>query len=125
MKDHDVVYEGGYWISQEDAEINEKISDQLAGTNALTAILEHYGKLNVPRKNLMELIEIEQIWPNDFMYRHGSVMAVTYNPDTDEMGFELRYLMDNDHPADLVAYICARNQTKVGDIDHDSPIYKH
>lgn len=124
MKDHDIVYEGGYWISPEDALINEKISNQLAGTNTLVAILEHYGKLTVPRKNLMELIEVEQIWPNDFIYNHGSVMAITYNPDTDEMGFELRYSMDNDHPQDLVAYNCTRNQTKVGFVDHDSPLYK-
>jgi hypothetical protein len=125
MKDHDIVYEGGYKISAEDALINEKISEKLAGTNTLVAILEHYGKLTVPRKNLMELIEVPQIWPNDFIYNHGSAMAITYNPNTDEMGFELRYSMDNDHPADLVAYSCTRNQTKVGFVDHDSELYKH
>jgi hypothetical protein len=123
-KDHDVVYEGGYKISEEDALINQRISEQLAGTNTLVAILEHYGKLTVPRKNLMELIEVEQLWPNDFIYRHGSAMAITYNPITEEMGFELRYNMDNDHPADIVAYTCTRNQTHVGFVDHDSPIYK-
>ena len=125
MADHDIVYEGGYRISPEDALINEKIADQLAGTNTLVAILEHYGKLTIPRKNLMELIEVDQVWPNDFIYNHGSAMAITYNPNTDEMGFELRYLMDGDIPADIVSWCCTRNQTKVGFIDHDSPIYKH
>jgi hypothetical protein len=125
MKDHDIVYEGGYKISPEDVSINIKISEKLAATNTLVAILEHYGKLTVPRKNLMELIEVEQIWPNDFIYNHGSSMAVTYNPNTDEMGFELRYRMDNDHPQDIVAYMCTRNQTRVGFVDHDSELYKY
>lgn len=124
MKDHDIVYEGGYKVSEEDALINQQIFDNLAGTNTLVAILEHYGKLTIPRKNLMELAEVEQVWPNDFIYNHGSAMAVTYNPNTDEMGFELRYSMDNDHPADLVGYTCTRNQTKVGFVDHDSELYK-
>lgn len=124
MKDHDIVYEGGYQLSLEDRLINQKIAEALAGTNTLVAILEHYGKLFVPRKNLMELIEVEQLWPNDFIYNHGSAMAVTYNPNTEEFGFELRYKMDNDHPQDLVAYTCTRNQTHVGFVDHDSPIYK-
>jgi len=111
-------------LSPEDALINDKITRQLAGTNTLVAILEHHGKLTVPRKNLMELIEVEQVWPNDFIYNHGSMMAITYDPKTDEMGFELRYSSDNDHPKDLIAYACTRNATNVGFVDHDSPVYK-
>lgn len=124
MKDHDVVYEKEYSLSQEDMALNKKIAEQLKGTNTLVAILSHYKKLTVPRKMLMELAEVEQLWPNDFIYNHGSSMAITYNPDTDEMGFELRYRMDNDDPVDLVAYTCTRNQTNVGFVDHDSPVYK-
>jgi hypothetical protein len=124
MKDHDVVYEEGYSLSQEDMTLNKKIAEQLKGTNTLVAILSHYKKLTVPREMLKELAEVEQLWPNDFIYNHGSAMAITYNPKTDEMGFELRYKMDNDHPVDLVAYTCTRNQTNVGFVDHDSPVYK-
>lgn len=111
-------------LSKEDVLINEKITEKLAGTNTLVAILEHHGKLTVPRKNLMELIEVDQIWPNDFIYNHGASMAITYNKETDEMGFELMYSSDNTHPADLVAYACTRNATHVGFVDHDSKVYK-
>jgi hypothetical protein len=111
-------------ISEEDALINAKISKEIAGTTALVAILKHYGKLTVPRKNLMELIEVEQVWPNDFITRHGSSMAITYNIDTDDIGFELKYSSDEDHPSDLVAYTCTRNFAKAGFVDHDSPLYK-
>jgi hypothetical protein len=111
-------------LSQEDVIINEKITEKLAGTNTLVAILEHHGKLTVPRKNLMELIEIEQVWPNDFIYNHGASMAITYNKETDEMGFELMYSSDNTHPHDLVAYACTRNATEVGFVYHDSEVYK-
>lgn len=125
MKDHDVVYENGYNVSQKDWDLNGKIASNLKGTNTLVAILAHYGKLTVPRKNLMELAEVEQLWPNDFIYNHGSSMAITYNPDTDEFGFELRYSMDNDDPVDLVGYTCTRNKTEVGFVDHTSPLYKN
>ena len=124
MAEHDVVYPNGYNLSKEDDALNDKIFRELAGTNTLVAILEHYGKLTVPRKNLIELAEVKQEWPNDFIYNHGSSMLVTYNPNTDEMGFELRYSMDGDHPRDIVGYTCTRNQTDVGFVDHDSPIYK-
>jgi hypothetical protein len=111
-------------LSKEDVLLNEKITEKLSGTNTLVAILEHHGKITVPRKNLMELAEVEQIWPNDFIYNHGASMAITYNKETDEMGFELKYSSDNDHPADLVAYACTRNAANVGFVDHDSPVYK-
>lgn len=124
MAEHDTVYPDGYNLSQDDDDLNYKIFSNLAATNTLVALLEHYGKIMLPRKNLIELAAIEQVWPNDFIYRHGATMLVTYNPITDEMGFELRYKMDEDDPIDIVGYMCARNQTKVGDIDHDSPIYR-
>lgn len=111
-------------IPKKDKIITEKISSKIAGTTALVAILEHYGKLTVPRKNLIELAEVEQVWPNDFITKHGSSMAITYNHETDEMGFELKYSSDGDHPSDLVAYACTRNFAKVGFVDHDSPFYK-
>jgi hypothetical protein len=112
-------------LSEEDHVINTKISENLEATSILVAILEHHKKLTVPRKNLMEVIEVEQIWPNDYIYNHGASMAITYNPKTDEMGFELKYASDNDHSPDLIAYKCTRNQTKVGFIDHDSELYKY
>lgn len=125
MAEHDLIYPNGYKLSKEDDELNYKIFNNLAATNTLVAILEHHGKLTIPRKNLIELAEVEQKWPNDFIYKHGASMLVTYNPITDEMGFELRYLMDNDDPADIVGYMCTRNQTHVGFVDHDSPLYRY
>ncbi len=118
--------EGFKWqeLPEEDIQINEKIAQTLAGNSTLVAILEHHGKLTVPRKNLMELVHVEQTWPNDFIYNHGSSMAITYDKETDEMGFELRYSSDGDHPKDLVAYICTRNSAHVGFVDHNSPLYK-
>jgi len=111
-------------IPEEDIVINTKIAEQLSGTSTLVAILDHYGKLTVPRKNLMELAEVEQIWPNDFISNHGSSMAITYDKQKDEVGFELRYISDNNHPEDLIAYTCTRNSSNVGFVDHDSPLYK-
>lgn len=105
-------------------EICDAIANELKGTNTLVALLAHHGKLTVPRVNLMELIEVEQTWPNDFIYNHGSMMAITYDPDKDEFGFELGYEMDNNPPDNLLGYACTRNQTKVGFVDHDSPLYK-
>ena len=83
-------------------EICDAIAAQLKGTNTLVALLAHHGKLTVPRSNLMELIEVEQTWPNDFIYNHGSMMAITYDPATDEFGFELGYEMDNNAPENCI-----------------------
>jgi hypothetical protein len=111
-------------MTQEEIDECSKIVHQLKGTNTLVAILEHYGKLFVPKKNLMELIEVEQVWPNDFIYNHGSAMCITYEPDTQMFGFELRYKMDGNEPWNSFGYTCTRNQTDVGFVDHDSPLYK-
>jgi hypothetical protein len=126
MQNKDLWQESYKWqeLPEEEAQINAKITAKIAGTTALVAILEHHGKLTVPRKKLMELIEVEQVWPNDFITKHGSSMAMTYDIKTDEIGFELRYSSDGDHPSDLVAYGCTRNFAKVGFVDHDSPFYK-
>lgn len=111
-------------LPAEDIKINDHIAQRIAGNSALVAILEHHGKLTVPRKNFMELVDTEQVWPNDFIYNHGSSMAITYDAKTDEMGFELRYSSDGNHPENLVAYVCTRNSANVGFVDHDSPLYK-
>jgi len=111
-------------VGQELFEVVDSIANQLKGTNTLVALLSHHGKMTVPRSKLMELIEIEQVWPNDFIYNHGSMMAITYDQDTDEFGFELGYESDNNAPENCLGYTCTRNQTKVGFVDHDSPLYK-
>jgi len=111
-------------MTQEDKIVCQKIAFELQATNTLVAILEHYGKLVVPKKNLLELAQIEQKWPNDFIYNHGSSMVITYDPDKEEFGFELMYKMDGNEPWNALLYTCTRNQTKVGFIDHDSPVYK-
>jgi hypothetical protein len=49
--------------------------------------------------------------------------AVTYDPETDEFGFELGY-MDEPHPVNIVGHQCTRSMTHVGDIDYNSPYYR-
>jgi hypothetical protein len=110
--------------SKQDKIINEKIFNQIRATSAFVGILKHHGKLSVPRDVFMSLITEKQEWPNDFIYKNGSSMLITYNEDDDSFSFELKYLMDGDMPDNAVGYQCTRNQTEVGFVDHDSPLYR-
>jgi len=108
----------------DDDAINKKIFEQIRATSAFVGILKHYGKLSVPRNLFMTLITEKQIWPNDFIYKNGSSMLITYDKDTDSLGFELKYQSDGDTPDNAIGYQCTRNQTQVGFVDHDSPLYR-
>ena len=66
------------------------IFENLKATSALVALLKINGKMSVPEKTLLELLN-KQEWPNDFITNNGSAMCVTYDKDTKEFGFELMY----------------------------------
>ena len=108
----------------EELDINRIIFEKLRATSALVAILNHHGKIFVPRSIFNELIDNEQVWPNDFITNNGSMMCVTYNQDTDEMGFELRYESDGDRPLNSIGFQCTRGNLEVGFVDYNSPFYR-
>jgi hypothetical protein len=112
-------------ISPKDTSINKIIFKEIEATSAFVAILKHHGKLSVPRESLMSLVTEKQIWPNDFIYKNGNAMLITYDKDSDSIGFELKYNSKEGIFADNeLGYKCTRNQTEVGFVDHDSPLYK-
>lgn len=113
-----LILMGGY--SQEEL---ETIFNNLRATSAFVAILKHNGKLSVPAKMFDELLN-EQVWPNDFIYKNGSAMCITYDKESDEFGFELMYEDDGYKPDNAIGFQCTRGNLEVGHIDYDSPLYK-
>lgn len=105
-------------------DINEKIMENLRATSVLVAILEKYKKVNISRDVFLELAETKQEWPNDFITKHGSMMCITYDEDSNEYGFELKYKSDNDFPDNTIAFQCTRGNLEVGFVDYNSPFYK-
>jgi hypothetical protein len=101
----------------------EKIFKNLRATSAFVAILKHNGKMSVPASMLKELIQ-DQIWPNDFIYKNGSAMCVTYDRDSNEFGFELMYEDDGYIPKDAIGFQCTRGNLEVGYIDYNDKRYK-
>lgn len=101
----------------------ENVVEKLKATTALVAILKHYGKIKIPSEMFKELSN-EQIFPNDFITINGSAMCVTYDKDTDEVGFELMYEDDGIRPENTLAFICTRGNLDVGSIDYNHPLYK-
>jgi hypothetical protein len=99
------------------------IFENLRATSAFVAILKHNGKMTVPASMLKDLLE-PQIWPNDFIYKNGAAMCVTYNRDADEFGFELMYEDDGYKPDDAIGFQCTRGNLEVGFIDYNHPLYK-
>lgn len=99
------------------------IFKNLRATSAFVAILKHYGKMTVPAKMFEDLLN-EQIWPNDFIYKNGSSMCVTYDRNLNEFGFELMYEDDGYKPDDAIGFQCTRGNLEVGHIDYDHPLYK-
>jgi hypothetical protein len=109
------------WDSPQD--VIAKLFESLRATSILVGILKHNGKLTVPKDIFMEILKEDQIFPNDFITKNGSMAAVTYDPESDEFGFELGY-MDEPHPINIVGHQCTRSMTHVGDIDYNSPYYR-
>jgi len=105
-------------------DINRIIFEKIRATSVLVAILKHYGKLSVPRNIFKELLENEQVWPNDFITNNGSMMCVTYDEDSEEMGFELRYESDGERPKNSIGFQCTRGNPDVGFVDYNSPFYR-
>jgi hypothetical protein len=118
------------YFDQVDFDINNqdhqaiKIFESLKATSILVAILKHYGKLNVPQEIFKELITEEQIWPNDFITKNGSMAAVSFDPNTQMFGFELRYQDEGAPPNNTFGFLCTRSTTDVGEIDFNSPHYR-
>jgi hypothetical protein len=101
----------------------EDIFNNLRATTVFVALLKHYGKMSLPGKMFEELLN-EQVWPNDFIYKNGSAMCVTYNKDLDEFGFELMYEDDGYRPNNAIGFQCTRGNLEVGHIDYNNPLYK-
>jgi hypothetical protein len=110
------------WDDPEDIVI--KLFESLRATSILVGILKHHGKINVPKNVFMEILKEDQIFPNDFITKNGSMANVTYDKSSDEFGFELRYMDEYPHPDNTVGFQCTRSMTHVGDIDYDSPYYR-
>jgi hypothetical protein len=101
----------------------ENIFNNLRATTVFVALLKYHGKMSLPGKMFKELLD-EQIWPNDFIYKNGSAMCVTYDQNTNEFGFELMYEDDGYKPDDAIGFQCTRGNLEVGHIDYNSPLYK-
>lgn len=104
-------------------EENIKIFENLRATAVLVGILKHFKKINLPRNLFLELAN-KQEWPNDFITNNGNMMCITYNKDTDEFGFELRYKSDGDYPKNTIGFQCTRGNLEVGYVDYNSPYYR-
>lgn len=103
----------------------EKVFDLIRADSALVAILEHLGQVQVPLDNFNDLITDQQVWPNDFIYKHGSSMRLSYDEASESILFDLRYKnYDDDIPKGILGYQCTRNMSDVGFVDHDSPLYR-
>lgn len=99
--------------------------EAMRATSILVAILKHNGKLGVPRSILDELLTQEQIFPNDFITKNGSMARVTYEKEKDMFFFELGYMDEKPYPNHLIGFQCTRSDTRVGDISYDDPYYRN
>lgn len=102
-----------------------KIMENIRATSAFVAILKHYGELSVPKEIFEELIDKEQVWPNDFITNNGSSMAIKYDPDSNSFSFKLEYLDEWDGNGEYTGHQCTRNMTDVGYVDYNSPYYRN
>lgn len=107
-----------------DQEKIKNIFDNIRADSALVAILEYLNKVYIPIDRFEDLINKEQVWPNDYIYNHGASMAICYDEEKRLVSFELKYSDDEDHPKNLIGYQCTRNVSDVGFIDHNSPLYR-
>jgi hypothetical protein len=103
---------------------NVIIFENLRATAVLVGILNHFGKINLPRNMFLELLN-KQEWPNDFITNHGSMMCVTYDEEKDTFGFEIRYKSDGKYPENAIGFQCTRGNLEVGHIDYNSPHYRN
>ena len=101
----------------------EKIFTNLRATTVFVALLKHNGKMSLPAEMFDELLN-EQIWPNDFIYKNGSSMCITYDKDLNEFGFELMYEDDGYKPNNAIGFQCTRGNLEVGHIDYNDPRYR-
>lgn len=101
----------------------EDVVEKIKATTVLVAILKHHGKIKIP-SNIFEELSNEQIFPNDFITKNGSAMCITYDKNTNEIGFELMYEDDGIRPENTLAFICTRGNLEVGNIDYNHPLYK-
>ena len=108
----------------DDNHITIKIYETLKATSILVGILKHYEKLEVPREIFEEVVHEEQMFPNDFITKNGSMMIVTYDTNTKSYGFELGYKDSPPYPKGIVGFTCTRGGTQVGYVDYDSPYYR-
>lgn len=99
--------------------------EAMRATSILVAILKHNGKLGVPRYILDELLTQEQVFPNDFITKNGSMARVTYEKEKDMFFFELGYMDEKPYPNHLIGFQCTRSDTRVGDISYDDPYYRN
>lgn len=99
------------------------IFENLRATTAFVAILKHQGRISIPAELLEELLN-DQVWPNDFITKNGSMMCVTYDKDKNEFGFELLYEEDGNAPENKIGFQCTRGNLEVGYIDYNSPYYR-
>jgi hypothetical protein len=111
------------WSNPEDIVI--KTFESLRGTSILVGILKHYGKLEVPRSIFNELLTEQQLFPNDFITKNGSMAAVTYDRSTDKFGFELGYMDEKPYPENIIGFSCTRAETHVGPIEYSDPYYRN
>jgi hypothetical protein len=102
----------------------EKIFNNLRATAVFVALLKHNGKMFLPGDMFKELLN-EQIWPNDFIYKNGSAMCITYDKDKNEFGFELMYEDDGYVPNNALGFQCTRGNLEVGHIDYNDPRIKN
>ena len=107
-----------------DNHITIKIYETLKATSILVGILKHYKKLEVPRDIFKEVLIEEQMFPNDFITKNGSMMIVTYDQNTKSYGFELGYKDSPPYPEGTLGFTCTRSSTQVGYVDYDSPHYR-
>lgn len=99
--------------------------EAMRATSILVAILKHNGKLGVPRSIFNELLTEEQVFPNDFITRNGSMARVTYDKTKDMFFFELGYMDEKPYPDHLIGFQCTRSDTRVGEISYDDPYYRN
>ena len=105
-------------------DVVKKIFESMRATSILVGILKYNKKLGVPREFFMELLTEDQIFPNDFITKNGSMARVSYDKETDMFEFELGYMDEFPYPDNTIGFQCTRSMTHVGDIDYNSPYYR-
>ena len=102
------------------------ISENLTSAVILSAILQNKKKVSVPAKIFDDILNKIQLWPNDFLTSSTGEghLAISYDKDLDEISFQLSRSEDDITISNLISYMCMRNRTEFGHVNHDSPLYK-